>query len=556
MFENEFLAELRKLHEEFGAVFTLNCFNTYTRDGSYDISDLPDRYAAELAANSDWLKFAFHAENDKTQYTETDTNGRVNGTADEIKASYKKFTDAVMKATGNNADSIDTVVRLGFFAGDADRIEALKECEYGITGLLTADDSRVSYYFDEALNSYIIENGDYYDTDKDLRLIRTQTRLESVNNTSEALESLGEYGGNVIEVFTHESEYTGDVPARLKAYIEWAYNNGCGFGYAEDVLGELIKTEARTAGDGRLDYRLRVSAGTAGTLAAAAYNADGTLYSVTAEPLDGNKLSVSVNIPQETPVRVKFMLWDSLGTMRALSKTVTDEYTAERSAVSLDRTVYPLVVGNKSKTDFSDWETRGSSFTLNAEVDSDKYDVSDIEWSVADEDIAYIVSEGSGSVTVRGKRTGFTEVNASLPDGDTAICRVSVIDNITRATVQTLELNTDSLILAPGGSAELIPIVYPKDVFGNGAMNSSVSWTTSDPDVASVENGRVTAAGVGTAVITAVSADVGRTAECTVTVSEDAKNAVFSAGSADVIDMAVGESISLGAESDGKRRSA
>ena len=125
----------------------------------------------------------------------------MNGTADEIKASYKKFTDAVMKATGNNADSIDTVVRLGFFAGDADRIEALKACEYGITGLLTADDSRVSYYFDEALNSYIIENGDYYDTDKDLRLIRTQTRLESVNNTSEALESLGEYGGNVIEVF-------------------------------------------------------------------------------------------------------------------------------------------------------------------------------------------------------------------------------------------------------------------------------------------------------------------------------------------------------------------
>ena len=92
-------------------------------------------------------------------------------------------------------------------------VEALKDCEYGITGLHAADDSRVSYYFDDALNSYIIENGDYYDTDKDLRLIRTQTRLESVEEaTSEALETLGEYGGNMIEVFTHESEYTGDVP--------------------------------------------------------------------------------------------------------------------------------------------------------------------------------------------------------------------------------------------------------------------------------------------------------------------------------------------------------
>ena len=85
VFENKFFAELKELHDEFGAVFTLNCFNTYTGDGSYDISNIPDRYAAELAANSDWLKFAFHAENDKTQYTEEYTDGRVNGTADEIK---------------------------------------------------------------------------------------------------------------------------------------------------------------------------------------------------------------------------------------------------------------------------------------------------------------------------------------------------------------------------------------------------------------------------------------------------------------------------------------
>ncbi|MGM9936027.1 MAG: family 78 glycoside hydrolase catalytic domain, partial [Candidatus Ornithomonoglobus sp.] len=239
VFENSFLADLKSLHDSFGAVFTLNCFNKYSSDSSYSISDLPDRYSQELAANSDWLKFAFHAEDDKTQYTAQVVSGRTNGTAEELKASYESFRDAVMKATGNNAASIDTVTRLGFFAGDADCVDAI--CELGVTGLLTADDTRASYYFDEALNNYIIANNDYYDTVKNLRLIRSQLRLESVKDTQSALSALEGYNGNMLEIFTHEQEYTGNVPARLRAYVEWAYNNGYAFDYAMNVPGELMK---------------------------------------------------------------------------------------------------------------------------------------------------------------------------------------------------------------------------------------------------------------------------------------------------------------------------
>ncbi|MBQ3462485.1 MAG: hypothetical protein IJH36_05125, partial [Clostridia bacterium] len=52
------------------------------------------------------------------------------------------------------------------------------------------------------------------------------------------------------------------------------------------------------------------------------------------------------------------------------AKTVTEP---SGTSITLDHNTYPLVVGNASATDFTDWETRGSSFTLTAAVDSNDY---------------------------------------------------------------------------------------------------------------------------------------------------------------------------------------
>ena len=39
-FENSMLADLKKLHEEYGAVFTLNCFIKSSKQSNYDIAKL------------------------------------------------------------------------------------------------------------------------------------------------------------------------------------------------------------------------------------------------------------------------------------------------------------------------------------------------------------------------------------------------------------------------------------------------------------------------------------------------------------------------------------
>ena len=71
-----------------------------------------------------------------------------------------------------------------------------------------------------------------------------------------------------------------------------------------------------------------------------------------------------------------------------------------------------------------------------------------------------------------------------------------------------------SVTLKVGETKEIIATITPAN-----ADNQNVSWSTSDNSVATVSNGLVTAVGAGEAIITATTADGGKTATCAVTVS-------------------------------------
>ncbi len=81
--------------------------------------------------------------------------------------------------------------------------------------------------------------------------------------------------------------------------------------------------------------------------------------------------------------------------------------------------------------------------------------------------------------------------------------------------VSGVSLNRKSLYLAVGRSSVLTATVRP-----SAALNKSVVWSSSDETVATVSGGKVTALKIGTAVITATTAEGGFTASCKVTVSD------------------------------------
>ena len=80
--------------------------------------------------------------------------------------------------------------------------------------------------------------------------------------------------------------------------------------------------------------------------------------------------------------------------------------------------------------------------------------------------------------------------------------------------VTGITLNKNTLTLTAGSDETLIATVEPSD-----ATNKSVSWSSSDPSVATVADGKVTALKKGTTTITAETEDGKKTATCTVTVN-------------------------------------
>lgn len=182
--------------------------------------------------------------------------------------------------------------------------------------------------------------------------------------------------------------------------------------------------------------------------------------------------------------------------------------------IRLNFNVYPLVVGQLDKFTFSDYEVEGGKIKLEAFLSDTEYENADITWSSSDEKTV-VVDDG----LVRAIRTGIADITATLPDGDSAVCHIQVIDNIGRLTAGQVKLNTEKLILAKGEGAALYPMILPIDYFGNGMLDTTFDWTSSDEAISVVDHrGRVFAKSEGKVVITAVSKDVGRTATCEIEV--------------------------------------
>lgn len=81
--------------------------------------------------------------------------------------------------------------------------------------------------------------------------------------------------------------------------------------------------------------------------------------------------------------------------------------------------------------------------------------------------------------------------------------------------VTGVNLNKTNLELEVGASEQLMATITPAD-----ATNKSVTWSSSDPSVATVDaSGNVKAVNAGTATITVTTADGGKTAACAVTVT-------------------------------------
>lgn len=128
-----------------------------------------------------------------------------------------------------------------------------------------------------------------------------------------------------------------------------------------------------------------------------------------------------------------------------------------------------------------------------------------VNWTSSDSSIAEVDSDG----LVTGVSKGSAVITATTANGKQASCTVTV-----SVPVETVTLDKSEAELKTGETLSLTATVLPAD-----AGNKSVTWSSDAENVASVENGLVTAKEAGTAVITVVTSDGYKEASCTITVT-------------------------------------
>ena len=135
----------------------------------------------------------------------------------------------------------------------------------------------------------------------------------------------------------------------------------------------------------------------------------------------------------------------------------------------------------------------------------------DVEFSSSNEEVASVNEKGYVSALNPGTAvitiTSLDEFSANAPKK--ATCTVTVLQ-----AASSIELSETDLTMNIGAIQNIVATVLPENT-----SNKIVTWESSDPEVATVNNGQVRAVSCGDAVISCVAADgSGASAECNVTV--------------------------------------
>ena len=192
-------------------------------------------------------------------------------------------------------------------------------------------------------------------------------------------------------------------------------------------------------------------------------------------------------------------------------KTGTADVTATTTDGSnLTATCRVTVIKYVSSISLSESEISlfaGETIKLTATVNPTDATNRKLAWTSTDEAVATVED---GTVTARGN--GSALIVATSTDGSSieAICHVTVT-----TPVSSIALSETQIEMRPGDFKVLTATVLPES-----ASDKTLTWTSSAPAVADVQNGIILAYSNGTALVTAAATDgSGTTATCKVTVS-------------------------------------
>ncbi len=175
-------------------------------------------------------------------------------------------------------------------------------------------------------------------------------------------------------------------------------------------------------------------------------------------------------------------------------------------------TVVPIAVTGLTITPNTMNIQIGNSANINPTITPANAANQNITWTSSNNNVATVANSPAGNFAiVTGESVGTAIIIATTQDGGfTARCTVTVAPIL----VNGVSLNNTTLNLIEGNQSTLTASVTPAN-----ATNTNVTWSSSNSNIATVNNGVVSAIAPGNAIISVTTVDGGFTATCSVTVT-------------------------------------
>lgn len=260
IFDNPYLALYKKAHDLYGAKVHLNLFYEFDNQARtlfssprpyFNLSMMTDKFKDEFAANSDWLKLAFHS---NAEFPDAPYK---NAKAEKIVEDCIRVHREIIRFAGKDSISNSTTTHWG--SGDRECLRALRSLGYtSFTGYFDVINGKglVSYYVPVEICEHINKRDFWCDTEEDIffgRIDRVTNlgTLESVMDTVKAVVADPHRGG-FVSIMIHEqyfySDYAGYLPdfeARILEPCRYLYEHGYTGSHITEALREPNLNENR-----------------------------------------------------------------------------------------------------------------------------------------------------------------------------------------------------------------------------------------------------------------------------------------------------------------------
>ena len=177
IFDNLYLKQLKKLHADFGAKFTLNLFFK-SHDSDFNLTCVPDTWKGQFGDSGDWMRLTWHA------YSEFPDRPYQYASAQKVGQDYDLIQGEINRFAGADAWVPPTIVHWGELLPSAYKTLASRGVR-ALSGYFSKSELRyaVSYGLDEARCAYLENHDALMDFDSGLAFSRIDIIF---NNTPQA----------------------------------------------------------------------------------------------------------------------------------------------------------------------------------------------------------------------------------------------------------------------------------------------------------------------------------------------------------------------------------